>query len=223
MHDIQGRRCERGVAGGGPRALVAEPCLHDPQPHPPFQQMGRIGVPQRMDGGVFGHATLALPVLPPSRQHPRGERHAAVFAPFALLHSYQPPVCVDVGDLQLCALGQAQPTGLDDPQTHPGFRVLDQGQEGPDLPQTHHAGPLLDVSGSNEVEDGPRSLQRAPVEEPDPREVNTEGTLRDLRVAYNPSQTVATHRKIEYSSVEGKMTRQAERWWARSQSYRAAV
>jgi hypothetical protein len=59
MHDIQGRRREMGVAGRGPWALVAQPCLHDSPRHPAFQQMGRIGVPQRMDGGICGDATLA--------------------------------------------------------------------------------------------------------------------------------------------------------------------
>jgi hypothetical protein len=48
-----------GVAGRGPGALVAQQFLNDSQRHPAFQQMGRIGVPQRMDGGIFGDATLA--------------------------------------------------------------------------------------------------------------------------------------------------------------------
>jgi hypothetical protein len=146
-------------ASGGPGALVAEEFLDDPERHAPLQEMGRLGVPQGMDGGLFGDPTLAhhrcerllagggrqrcraapggehpgagplaLPVLPQSRQHPRGSRHAAVFAPLALVYPHEPPWRIDVGDLQLCALGQTQPTGVDHLQTHPGFRVLDQGQ-----------------------------------------------------------------------------------------------
>jgi len=45
VHDIQGRGGEMGRAGGGTRTLVAEQFLNDAQWHPPFQQLGRIGVP----------------------------------------------------------------------------------------------------------------------------------------------------------------------------------
>lgn len=34
-----------GVAGRGTEALVAKQFLNDPPRHPPFQQMGPIGVP----------------------------------------------------------------------------------------------------------------------------------------------------------------------------------
>jgi hypothetical protein len=50
------RGVERAV---GPRALVAQQFLNDPQRHPPFQEVSGIGVPQRMDGGIFGNPTLA--------------------------------------------------------------------------------------------------------------------------------------------------------------------
>ena len=86
---------------------------------------------------------------------------------------------------------QAQPTGIDQLQTHPGFRVLDQGQQGPDLPRTQHDGQFLDVPGSHEVEDGPRSLQRALVEEPDPIEVNAEGALRDFLLIEQEEEILA--------------------------------
>ena len=89
------------------------------------------------------------------------------------------------------AFGQAQPTGVDQPQTHPGFRVPDQGQQGPDFPRTQHDGQFLDVPGSHEVEDWPRSLQRALVEEPDPIEVDTEGTLRDFLVVEQEEEVLA--------------------------------
>jgi hypothetical protein len=48
-----------GVAGGGPRALGAEPCLDDPQRDPSFSQMGGLGVPQRLDGSLLRDAPLA--------------------------------------------------------------------------------------------------------------------------------------------------------------------
>ena len=48
-----------GRAGGRTRALMAEPFLDDPQRHSPFQQMGGIGVPPRMDGSICRDATLA--------------------------------------------------------------------------------------------------------------------------------------------------------------------
>jgi hypothetical protein len=69
--------------------------------------------------------------------------------------------------------------------------VLDQGQEGPDLPQTQHDRQFFGFSGSNKIEDGPRSLQRALVEEPDPIEVNTQGTLRDLLVVDQEEEVLA--------------------------------
>jgi hypothetical protein len=109
----------------------------------------------------------------------------------ALVSPHQHPWRSDVGDLQRCALGQAPPTGVDQLPTHPGCRVLDHGQEGPDLPPAQHDGPLLGVSGSNTVEDGPRSLQRALGEEPDPREVNPEGPLRDRLVVAQAAEGLA--------------------------------
>jgi hypothetical protein len=45
---------------------------------------------------------------------------------------------IDVRDLQLGPLPQAKPTSVDQPQAHPGCRVLDQGQEIPHVPRTSH-------------------------------------------------------------------------------------
>src|ERR671922_2967957 len=67
-----------GVAGGGPWALVAEPFLNDPQRHAPFQQMGGVGVPQRMDGGILGNATLAYYQLEGLLKGGRRERRLLV-------------------------------------------------------------------------------------------------------------------------------------------------
>jgi hypothetical protein len=202
-----------GVAGRGPGALVAKPFLHDAPRHPAFQQRGRLGVPQRMDGSIFGEAALAHhrcdgrleggggqgcgavpgwkhpgagplapPVLPPTRQHPRGSRHAAVLAPLALGSPHQHAWRGDVGDLQLGPCGQQQATSIHQPQTPPGCRGLDQGQERPDRPQTPHDRQFWGVSGSNTVEDGPRALPRALVEAPAPLEVHTPGPLRNRLV-----------------------------------------
>jgi hypothetical protein len=55
----QGRGRQRHVTGGGPGALVAQQGRHDPPRHAPFQQRGTRGVPQRMAGGLRGHAALA--------------------------------------------------------------------------------------------------------------------------------------------------------------------
>jgi hypothetical protein len=112
-------------------------------------------------------------------------------APVALVHPHEHPWRIDVGDLQRCALGQAQPTGVDHLQTHPGFRVLDQAQEGPDLPQAQHNRQCLEVPGAHEVEDGPRALQRALIEEPDPIEVNPEGALGDCLLIEQEQEVLA--------------------------------
>jgi len=61
MHARPGRRCEMGVAGRGPGALVAQPCLHDAPRPPACQQRGRLGVPPRRAGGLCGDATRAHP------------------------------------------------------------------------------------------------------------------------------------------------------------------
>jgi hypothetical protein len=207
---VQGRGRQMGVARGGPWALVAEQFLDDSPRHAPFQQMGRIGVPQRRDGGILGHATLAyhelegllkggrrerrllvpggeqpgagplaLPVGPQQLQHRRGQGDEAVFASFALAHAHQHAWRVDVRDLPLGPFPQAQPTGIDQLQTHPGCWVRDPGQQGPDLPPTQHDRQCLGVPGAHEVEDGPRAVQCALVEESNPVEVNAEGALGD--------------------------------------------
>lgn len=59
VHDVQGRWRQRGVTGRGTRALVAQQFLNDPQRDPPRSQVGRLGVPQGLDGGLFGETTLA--------------------------------------------------------------------------------------------------------------------------------------------------------------------
>jgi hypothetical protein len=58
--------------------------------------------------------------------------------------------------------------------------VFPQSQQLPDFLRTQHDRQLLALPGSHEVEDWPRPLPRALVEEPDPLEVNPEGALRDL-------------------------------------------
>ena len=108
--------------------IVGEPTLAHHRLERLWEGGGRQGRRAVPGGEHPGAGPLALPGLPQSLQHPRGQRHEAVFAPFALVHPHEHPLRIDVGDLQRCAFGQAQPTGLDQLQTHPGFRVPDQGQ-----------------------------------------------------------------------------------------------
>jgi hypothetical protein len=150
-------RCERLLEGGGGQGRRAMPGGEHP-----------------------GAGPLALPVLPPSLEHPGGQRHVAVFATFALSDSDQQAVGVDVRDLQLRPFPQAQPTGIDHSPTHPGFRFVDSGQQVPDLRRTPYHRQLLALPRSNEVEDRPRSLQGKLIDEPDPLEVHTEGALGNL-------------------------------------------
>jgi hypothetical protein len=57
---------------------------------------------------------------------------------------------------------------------------LYQGQQGAHFPRTQHDGEFLAVPGTDELEDGPRALQRALVEESDPIQVDASRALRDL-------------------------------------------
>jgi hypothetical protein len=57
--------------------------------------------------------------------------------------------------------------------------VRNQGQQGADLPQTQHDRAFLGVPRAHEVEDRPRALQRALVEDPKPVEMNPAGALGD--------------------------------------------
>jgi hypothetical protein len=192
---------------------MAEPFLTNPPRHASFQQMGRIGVPQGMDGGIFRDATLAHhgreglvagsggqghravpgrehpgagprapPVIPHQRQPPGCQWSEAVCPPLALVHPHQHALGVNVGDVQRRPLCQAQPAGIDQRQTRPGRRIVDQGQQGSDLPHTQHDGQFWDAPRSHEVEDWPWALQGVRVDEPDPLEVKTEGPLRHLLV-----------------------------------------
>jgi hypothetical protein len=68
VHEVHGRCRQRRLAGGGPRALVAQPCVHDPQRYPPCPEVRGRGVPQGRDGGLCEHPTLA---------HHRGARLVA--------------------------------------------------------------------------------------------------------------------------------------------------
>jgi hypothetical protein len=203
---------EMGVAGGGPGALVAAPCLNA-APWPPCARRGgasawrrgwteaSCGLPLwrttalkvlwRAGGGgpragpvsggePPGAGPLALPRRSPSRAHSGGQGDEAVFPPLALAHPHQHPVGITVGDVPLGPRAQTQPAGIDQPETQPGVRRLDQGAPWPDLLHTQHAGQLLALPRSNAVEDGPRSLPRQLIEARDPREMHPAGALRDF-------------------------------------------
>jgi len=59
VHGVQRRGRQRCLAGRGPQAFVAQQVLNDSPRHAPLPQLGRLGVPPRMDGGLCGHTTLA--------------------------------------------------------------------------------------------------------------------------------------------------------------------
>jgi hypothetical protein len=109
--------------------------LNDSQRDPPFQEMGRIGVSEGMDGGVFGEAAGAASISAPTPA-PGGQGDEAVFPPCALVDPHQHPWGIDVRDLPRGPLPEAQPTGVDQPQTHRGCQVLTQDQEVPPCPRT---------------------------------------------------------------------------------------
>jgi hypothetical protein len=48
-----------GVARGGTRALMTEELLDDAPGEPALQELRGVGVAERVDGGIFGEATLA--------------------------------------------------------------------------------------------------------------------------------------------------------------------
>ena len=131
-----------------------------------------------------GEPPGARPHVLPGRssplQGPFGPWDIAVFAPLALTDPDQQALGVDIRDLSRCPLPEAKPTRVAHPSTHPSVRVLDQGQQGPDLVRTQHGGQLWDTPGSYEVKDGPRALPRPLVEEPEPRERHAAGALGDV-------------------------------------------
>ena len=63
VHHVEGFARQMRVARGGTGTLVPEECLDDAQRHAPLSEMGGIGVPQRVNRGVFGEATLAYHAL----------------------------------------------------------------------------------------------------------------------------------------------------------------
>jgi hypothetical protein len=69
--------------------------------------------------------------------------------------------------------------------------ALDQGQQGPDLSRTQHDGQFLGAPGSHKVEDRPRPLQHALVEEPNAIEVNAEGAHGDFLLVQQEEEILA--------------------------------
>jgi hypothetical protein len=59
MHDVEGFGREMCVACGGTGAVVPEELLDDAQRDPTLQEMHGVGMPERVDRGVFGEAALA--------------------------------------------------------------------------------------------------------------------------------------------------------------------
>jgi hypothetical protein len=131
-----------------------------------------------------GEPPGARPHVLPGRssplQGPFGPWDIAVFAPCALTDPDQQALGVDIRDLSRCPLPEAKPTRVAHPSTQPSVRVLDPGQQGPDLVRTQYGGQVWDTPGSYEVKDGPRALPRPLVEEPDPRERHAAGALGDV-------------------------------------------
>ena len=74
---------------------------------------------------------------------------------------------------------------------HIGAVGFDQGQQGADFPGTPHDWQFLAVPGPNEVEDRPWSLPGDLIKKPDPLEVDTEGTLRDLLLMEQEQEILA--------------------------------
>ena len=124
-------RCERLVERGGGQGRGPVPGREHPGAGPP-----------------------ELPVLSSQRQGPVGQWSRAVFAPCALADQDQHTVGIDGCDLPLGPLPKAQPTRVDQPQAHPGCRVLDQGQEIPHCPRTSHDRQFLDFRGRTRSKTG---------------------------------------------------------------------
>jgi hypothetical protein len=135
-----------------------------------------------------------LPGLPPPRQHPRGQRHAAVLAPLALAHAHQPALSGEVRDLPLGPFPQAQPAGIAQRQTRPGVGVFDPGHHGAHGLWTQHDGPCVAVPGTDALEDRPRALQGALRDEPDPVEMEASRALGNLRLLA-PGEAVLPERR----------------------------
>ena len=74
--------------------------------------------------------TMGGPVLPEQLQGPLGQWHVTVFGTFAAAHVDQHAGTVNIGDLQVGALLQAQPTGVNSAQTHPIAQQLEVCQNG---------------------------------------------------------------------------------------------
>jgi hypothetical protein len=98
----------------------------------------------------------------------------------ALAHPDEHASGVNGRDLQLCSFPQAQATGVEHLQTHPGFGVFDHSHQAADFLRTQPDRQLSAVPGPKERADRPRALPRDRVEEPDPREVEASRARRDL-------------------------------------------
>ena len=115
-----------------------------------------------------GPGARTLPVDPSQLQGPFGHGHQAVFAPLARSDTDQHALRLNVRDLELRPFPSAPPTRIDQLPTQAGFRALYQGQQGAHCLRTQHDGQCLAVPGTDALEDGPRALPRALVEESDP-------------------------------------------------------
>jgi hypothetical protein len=139
----------------------------------------------------------ARPGDPPPLQGPCGQGHHAVLTACALSHPDQPPVGGKVRDLEMGPLPPAPSTGIDHPQTPPSCGVDDRGHQRADFLGTPHDGQLLAVPRPHAREDRPWSRQGHLIKKPDPLEVDTEGTLRDLLLMEQREHVRAALRFVE--------------------------
>jgi hypothetical protein len=78
VYHVEGFARQMRVARGGTGTLVPEEFLDDAPRHAPLSEMGGIGVPQRVNRGVFGEATLTHHALKGLLQGSRRERRLLV-------------------------------------------------------------------------------------------------------------------------------------------------
>lgn len=104
------------------------------------------------------------PVL---RQHPerlRGQKHLAVPGPCATPPLEEPPGTVTIRDLEVCALLEAQPAGIEGREAGPRAEELQGGEHGAPLVRAEAHGALLLPWGADKGQRGPCPLQRLFVE-----------------------------------------------------------
>jgi hypothetical protein len=134
---------------------------------------------------------MGAPILAQQLEGALGQGHIAVFVAFALPDVEHPPLAVNVGDLQVDALQQAQAARVNGRQAHAIVWATETAQDQAHLGGAEHNWQLFLARPAWQVEDDPFAVERPLIKKLEARQRNIKPTAGNLLVVLEVKKTQA--------------------------------